>query len=391
MRTRIPGGPLRRPWRKVAPVASALLVSTLALHSTGYRLAAAATATTTSPIPGSVPAPTASAATMTCGGDRPGAVGPAASSLPSQPLTTFASPSGGVNEFAAGDGYVDTINSAAIDVYDTSGVQLHSFPPPANIVDAQSPSGTGTVGLSGLLQMVVGPDGTIYLASHYAQVVDALSPTGALLWSANNNKAPDGIFPLSSGGTFALGVSYAQQPGSSVVYSSSGHVTGSAALVDSGGYVTQTASGSLLYANNGYVQTWDANGQTLMSTYGSSQTGGQGQHKGGPFQFFYTGQAVLGTGGNIYAADPLNTLTVTSPSGVLLGATTLGGTLQMEGSGMSLVEGNLIVSVGPAFQPTTATLAEIPLSTVQAYLAAPHPPTGALGWGAGLSTPVTGN
>ena len=371
--------------RNIAPAVVVVLASTLAVPASGHQAS-------TETIPGSVAAPTPAAATPTCGGAQPGSSGPASNSLPAQPLTTFASPAGGVKDFASGDGYVDTINSEAIDVYNTSGTELHSFPPPSNIVGAQDPS--GTVGLHGLLQMVVGPDGTIYLGSHYAQVIDAISPTGTLLWSIDNSEAPNGMFPLTFDGSFALGVTYALSHASSVVYSSSGKPVGSAALVDNGvggGYVTQAPAGSLLYGSNGYVQTWSADGQTLERSFGSSHVEGQGQHKGGPFQFFYQGQAVLGPDGNIYASDPLSTLTVTSPAGILLGATTLGGHLDLEGATMDLVGSDLLVSLGPAFNDTNATLAEIPLSTVQDYLAAPHPPTGALGWGAGLSTPVTAN
>ncbi len=105
---------------------------------------------------------------------------------------------------------------------------------------------------------------------------------------------------------------------------------------------------------------------------------------------YYQGQAAAGAKGVIYTADPLRTIEATSSDGVLEGSTTLGKTLSLAGSNFYLIDGNLYFEGGIPFSRDN-NVSEVPLATLEDYLAAPQAPLDTLGWGAGLDTPVQGN
>ncbi len=195
---------------------------------------------------------------------------------------------------------------------------------------------------------------------------------------------------MPSGSGYTLAVSVRQDDSHSSLLSTSGSVTGAFPLVDNAGFVTNEANGDFLYAARGVVDTYDPSGAHLLSSFGSSQIEGVGLHTGGPYQFYYQGQAVAGPNGVIYSADPLRTIEATSQDGVLEGSTTLGGTLSVAGSNIYLEGGNFYLEGGTPFSRDN-NVSEVPLSTLEAYLAAPQAPLDTLGWGAGLDTPEQGN
>ena len=129
----------------------------------------------------------------------------------------------------------------------------------------------------------------------------------------------------------------------------------------------------------------------MLSQFGSEFSGG---YTGGPYSFSMSGQAALGNDGNIYTTDGPSTIEQTAPNGLLISTTSLGGALTGNDSvagDMFLVGGNLYLLTSGAFDPASGTVTRVPLSTVEEFLGSPQSPVNALGWGAGLETPVAGN
>ena len=131
-------------------------------------------------------------------------------------------------------------------------------------------------------------------------------------------------------------------------------------------------------------------GGILLHEFGAELDEGQDARTGGPYQFYYPGQAAVGPGGVIYTADPLTTMVVSSPTGLLQAATNLGGHLTMSGGRLFIVGGDAYFEGGTPFSSAT-TVSSVSLATLGAYLAPPQGPLDALGWGAGVSTPAAGN
>ncbi len=332
-------------------------------------------------ISGSVAAPTASQVSPICQAPDPSAnLGPTPN-LPQNPISTVATPSGGVATFTATSSgiYVDTGSTLVVD--SLSGVEEHVISLPSAFVSQGD----------GYSQPVVGPNGNVYVASYFGQMVDKFSPDGTLLWSIDPQGGnPTGIFGVNGPSGFSLAVSMTQDPTASTLVDQQGHTVGTFPLVDNG-YVTQEPNGDFLSSGNGYVQTYDPTGTRLLSEFGSPSTLGANARTGSGTAFYYPGQAVAGSDGTVYAADPLSTLTVTSPQGYLEGTTGLGGALHFGTWGLALVGTTLYFASGPPFDSSADTISSVSLATVDAYVTSTHSPRNTLGWGAGLSTPATGN
>ncbi len=334
-------------------------------------------------IAGSPAAPTASEVSPVCTTTTPStSLGPA-TALPTHPTATVVTPTGGVSSFAATatNLYVDT--GGQLVTYTLSGAKVSSFALPAHFA--------GSADMA--YQPVVDPSGNIYLSSYYGAAVGKFSPGGTLLWSVDPSGGnPTAIFGTGSGTSFTVAVSILQNTASSLFLDpSTGAVTGTFPLVvGMNDYVTQEAGGNLLHSANGYVETLDPTGKVL-ATFGARHIEGNGQRTGSGTQFYYPAQAVQGPDGTVYTADPLHSMEATSPTGVLKGTTTLGGTLNFGGWGFFLVGSTLYYQSGPPFNGAADSISSIPLATAQAYLSSAQAPTDSLGWGAGLVTPATGN
>ena len=377
----------RTPLRKVrgtVPPTNVLVVLAVALLAVFGTLTAVAwtgsgATSTASQIPGSPAAPTAAEITPVCQTTTPAAsLGPM-TSLPANPVSKVVAPTGGVVEFAttATALYVDTGTNLV--TYSLSGVQQGSFALPAKL--------TG----NSVTALVVDPSGDIYLGSYYGALVDKFSASGAVLWSVDPQSGnPTGLYSVGTGAAFQVMVSIVQDTkGSLVLAPATGAVSGTFPLVDNG-YVTQESGGNLLYSANGYVETVSPTGKVL-ATFGSAHIEGTGARTGAGTQFYYPGQSVQGPDGTIYSADPLATVTATSPGGFLKGTTTLGGGLAFGGWGFQLVGSTFYYQSGPPFSSGSDAISSFSLATLQAYLAAIQAPTNSLGWGAGLTTAATGN
>jgi len=331
---------------------------------------------------GGVAGPNSSQASPVCdapGGELAKSLGPA-QQLPGNPVQVVATPTGGVQTFSVFRRviYVDT--GSQLITYGLSGGERSSFPLPGGIQNVNEISGP-----------VVGPDGSIYLASYYGRVVDKFSSSGRLLWSRDPSRGnPTGLFSVSSSGRFELAVSITQDDHRSVVLSSSGQQVGTFPLVDDNGYVSSEPDGQLLYSGNGYVETLSQRGR-LLSVFGSGRINGANRHTGGPYQFFFPGQAVLGPGQVIYTADAPGTFEATSVDGFLEHTTNLGGALQIGNGDLQLAEGRLFFQSGPVFNEAGDGISSVSLRTLQQYFSPPEPPLDTLGWGAGIDTPALGN
>ena len=305
-------------------------------------------------------------------------LGPAVS-LPGSPVSTLATPSGGVVNFAATSSAIYVNTGSRLNTYSLSGVLQASFalPPLFTKSHAATP--------------VVDPSGNIYLSSYYGKQVDKFSASGVLLWSVDPSGGnPTGIFSVGTGAGFRIVVSVVQNTRSSVVLDqSTGAQSGTFPLVDNG-FVTQLANGDLLYSANGYVETVGPNGQ-VHSTFGAPHIEGADVHTGSGAQFYYPAQAVQGPDGTIYTADPVSTVEATSPTGLFRSSTTLGGHLTFGGWNFALVGTTFYFQSGPPFNASGDSISEFSLADLQSYLSAPHAPSNKLGWGAGLSTSASGN
>jgi len=359
-------------------------VALVASATVGVSLSGPARATAPAPqIAGSPAAPTASEISPVCTTTTPAtALGPA-TTLPANPTSTVVTPPGGVDNFTATSTnlYVDT--GSQLITYSLSGTQVSSFSLPAHFAGNADE----------VYQPVVDPAGNIYLSSYYGKAVDKFSPSGTLLWSVDPQGGnPTALFSIGSGAGFALVVSTVQSTGSSMVLDpATGAVTGTFPLVVGvGGYVSHESNGNVLYAANGYVETVDPTGKVL-GTFGARNIEGNGQHTGSGTQFYYPGQAVQGPDGTVYTADPLHSMEATSPNGFLKGTSTLGGALSFGGWGLFLVGSTFYYQSGQPFNGSADSISSFPLATAQAFLTAVQAPTNSLGWGAGLSTPATGN
>ena len=327
-------------------------------------------------IAGSPAAPTASEISPVCTApDGTPNLGPEPT-LPADPVHALVTPPGGlVNFTATADGvYVDT--GASLAVYSLSGTEERSFALPSVFPDRDG---------NEISAPVVDPEGNIYLASYYDQVVDKFSPTGQLLWSVDPSQGnPTGLFGVGTGAGFELMVSVVQDSSASQRLDlATGAETGTFPYVDDLGFVTQESDGDLLVTGDGYVRTLAADG-SVLSTFGSSKIEGQGAHTGGGYQIYYPAQAVQGPDGTLYTADPLHTLESTGPQGYLEGTTTLGGDLTFGADNLYLV-GSTVYLEG------SGNVSSVPLATLQAYLGTVQAPDDTLGWGAGLDSSAAGN
>jgi len=358
--------------------ATLVLVASLAVVI-GPRIGGAAS----SQIPGSPAAPTAAETSPQCTTTNPAAVlGPQSSSLPSKPVSTVVTPSGGVTGFTATSSDLYVNNGTQLVTYSLTGARQGAFTLPTSF-------DTGSV----VSQPVVDPSGDIYLASYYAQKVDKFSPGGTLLWSVDPSGGnPTGLFSVGTGGSFQVVASLTQNNSSSdVLNPSTGATTGTFPLVDRiGDFVTEESGGDLLFTGNGYVETVSPTGAAL-ATFGSPNIEGNNLHTGSGAQFFYPAQAVQGADGTIYTADPLYTVEATSPEGILKGSTTLANNLNFGGSGLALVGDTFYFQSGPPFDSAGDAISSFTLDTLNQYLDAIQAPSDKLGWGAGIATPATGN
>ncbi len=334
-------------------------------------------------ITGSVAAPTAAEVDPICTTTTPASVlGPSTASLPSDPVSTLVTPSGGVDGFAAtsSDLYVDT--GTQLITYTLAGAEVDTFPLPSTFGSTDEVS-----------EPVIDPSGDIYLSSYYGTAVDKFSPTGTLLWSVDPQKGnPTGLFSVGTGSGFELVTSIVQDTSSSLVLSTStGASSGTFPVIDQiGDYVTQESGGDLLLTGNGYVETVGPAGQVL-STFGAPNIEGNNEHTGSGSQFYYPAQAVQGPGGTIYTADPLHTMEATSAAGFLQGSTTLNNNLDFGGWGFALENGTFYFQSGQPFDDGADAISTFSLTSVTDYLDAVQAPSDSLGWGAGITTPATAN
>ncbi len=376
--------PPRSRSRLRAVVAASAVVAVVLASPAAVTLTPSTAGATGQALSNSVPAPSASEASPMCTTVEPASVlGPASTTVPTDPVTNVVTPPGGVGSLTATATDLYVVNSgdpATLYEYTLAGAAVTSFALP-----------TGFDSAGEISQPVVDSSGDIYLSSYYGQKVDKFSSSGTLLWSVDPSGGnPTNLFMAGSGAGAQLVVSLVQGS-SSVVLNEATGATGATFPFFSpvGGYVTTEASGNLLASDDGYVETVSAAG-TVLSTFGSSGTAGTGSHTGGPYQFYYTGQADQGSDGTIYTADPLGTVEATSPTGMLEGKTTLGGAISFGTWGMQLEGGAFYFASGPPFDGGGDAISTFSLTTLQTYLGAPAPATDALGWGAGLSTPAAG-
>lgn len=334
-----------------------------------------------------VATPAASSITPSCQLPAPGSeLGPTAS-LPAEATARKISPPGGVGTFRVQAGRVYAVNGNGLWVYGTGGtLQRHITLPPGFERSALD---------SGVSQPVIDPAGDVYLSSYPDKLVIQITPAGRRRTFDPGGGNPTGIFPLHApGGQWQLAVSTAQRRRGSYVYRGVGHPSGSAALRVSGsGFVNPEPGGDLLYADgNGSLQTWDPTANRMLREFGSPRLHGSGYHTGGPFAFFYADEAV-DVDGRVFAADGLSTLTVSTPAGDLLGATSLGQTFEQTSltGDLEAAGGELYAETGPPFDASGNVISVIPISTVNRYVAAHQPSLDTLGWGAGLDTAAAGN
>lgn len=271
-------------------------------------------------------------------------------------------------------------NGSSILEYSLQGSLTSSFPLPRNFARYAS----------GVSAPVVLPSGEIVVSSYYGKAVDGFSPAGAILFSVDPDGGnPTGIFDVDPRGRLWIAVSLRQER-RSILINGDGSRVGAFPLVDDSGFVTLEHNGDLLYAAAGYVTEWNRTAMQVVTRFGSPSLHGMARHTGGPYAFYYQGQAVAGPGGRIYTSDPNNTIEESSRRGVLEAATTLNGALSLAGSNAYLVGRELFLQTGTPFS-SNDQVSVIGLSQLESYLAAPRNPLDTLGWGAGLWTGVRGN
>jgi len=358
------------------------IVALVTAVTVGFGVSNSARATGTPPqIAGSPAAPTASEISPVCTTTTPTSVLGPATTVPAKPTSTVVTPAAGVDNFAATSTDLYVESGSQLVTYTLAGAEVSSFTLPANFA----------IGADQVTQPVIDPAGDIYLASYYGTTVDKFSPTGALLWSVDPQGGnPSSLFGTGTGSAFRVEVTIAQDSAASLTLDpTTGAVSGTFPLVDHG-FVTLESGGDLLYSANGYVETLSPTGQAL-STFGSPQIEGNGVHTGGGHQFYYPAQAVQGSDGTIYTADPLYSMEATAPDGYLQGTTTLGGALDFGGWSFALVGSTFYYQSGAPFNGSADSISSFTLASVQSFLSAAQEPSNTLGWGAGLSSPATGN
>jgi hypothetical protein len=363
---------------------AAIAIAVTAGHPTRQTSQAAPTSASdagpTRAVPGSVQPASNATLTPSCQIASPRTtLGPQAT-LPANPTHTLVSPAGGVVDFAAGPLSLSIETPDHLLLVSRSGTTEHSVILPAALrtteLDVESLATDAT--------------GAIYISSYQNLVVDKFSPSGQLAWSHPLTGHPSGIFAMGRGPSFRLGLTLAGSA-DSILLDATGKPDGTTPLtVGSSSYVTSETNGDLLVAEGGQVRTLGPGGGVLLHEFGADLDEGQDAHTAGPHQFYYQGQAAVGPGGAVYTADPLTTLEINSPSGLLEAATSLGGHLTMSGGRLFIVGGDAYFESGTPFSSAT-TVSSVSLDTLDAYLAPPQPPLDALGWGAGVSTPAAGN
>lgn len=336
-----------------------------------------------STVPGGVSGPALSSVNQVCGVPAPGVtslLGPRRA-LPGDPLTPLVQPAGGLRNFAVSSARLVVNTGSSIMEYSLNGQLTGSFSLPSAFSSFSS----------GVTAPLLLPGGEIVMASYYGKKVDWFSTDGAVLSSVDPDDGnPTGIFEVmdrSRDMDVAVSVRDEQR---SVLLNADGSRIGTFPLVDDSGFVTTEPNGDLLYGAQGYVTEWNPTATKVITEFGSSDLYGRGSHTGGPYHFYYQGQAIAGPDGAIYTTDPNDTIEETSASGLLEAATTLNGSLSLAGSNAYLVGGELYLQTGTPFSDEDG-ISVLSLSDLDSFLAAPKTPLDTLGWGAGLATKVAGN
>ncbi len=317
--------------------------------------------------------------TASCGNPAPASTLGPAPVLPTHPTRALISPAGGIVDFVVGNGriYVESPTELSIDTL--QGTSIGHFSLPADLRST-------ALNVSSL---AVDPQGGIYVSDHQTGVLDKFTPTGRMAW-AKKVDHPAGLFSLGKGATFRIAVTPAGAHTSELL-DTSGQPAGTVPVTTgTDGYVTETANGDLLVSNAGHVEITNPGGTKVLGEFGSQRIEGNDLRTGGPYQFYYPGQAVQEAGGAIVTADPLTTFEASSSTGVLQATTTLGGHLALAGGYLYEAGSGLYFETGSAFTSSTS-VSTMSRTTLDTYLKAPHPAIDRLGWGAGLSTPAAGN
>ena len=330
---------------------------------------------------GGIPAPSASAVTPTCGlPDAATSLGPAPT-LPTDPVTVVAG-TFTVYGFDVTSQNIYVFNGTDIDIYTLTGTSVSSFQLPAAFTGSIAGADSGPF---------VDPSGNIWMGSYYGDEIAEFSATGQVIWSSSAYPNSN-LFAFTSPSGYRLGITRAGGSTTQLL-DDSGMDAGTLPIVLHG-LVSQDPSGNLLVSSAGYVSAYNLSGNLLWK-YGSSLTAGAGSYAGGPYHFYYQGEALEPVaGGPVYTLDPLSTIEETSTEGYLEATTTLNSALHMSGGEAFLVNGTLYFPGGAPFS-SDENISSISFSTLQQYLAS-SPPAGSLGWGAGITSGspgarVTGN
>ncbi len=236
--------------------------------------------------------------------------------------------------------------------------------------------------------MVVDPDGNLYLAKYPATLVK-LTPTGQVLWSreAAVTQEIDGVFATGTGSSLRIGVVGRGEPGSAL-FDLSGSPTARSQIT--GTSFSPAPDGGLVTTDGRYVRRYDGTG-SLVSTFGDARTGNDPAPTGGPHHFYQQGGAVVLGDGTTYVADATRGIAVTSSEGFHRGTVpdeALG--FLTERSALAVSGERLYFAAGGRFN-ANQHVAWISLADLAVLGAWPKAPASVLGYGAGLTTGVTGN
>lgn len=377
----------RLPRRPGALLATGLLAATCVAGAWSFGTPVAGASAPLPPVrssvPGSVPGPPLSSVDPVCGVPGPGTttlLGPRRE-LPANPLTPLVQPVGGLRNFAVSSAGIVVNTGSTIMEYSLSGQLTGSFSLPSAFSNFTS----------GVTAPLLLPGGEIVLASYYGKTVDGFSPGGTVLFSVDPDGGnPTGAFEVMNPSRHVRLAVSLRDARKSVLLEANGSRIGTFPLVDDSGFVTTEPNGDLLYGAGGFVTEWNPTATKVITRFGSSELRGRDSHTGGPYGFYYQGQAVAGPDGAIYTIDPNDTIEKTSATGLLEAATTLNGSLSLAGSNAYLVGGDLFLQTGTPFSDEDG-ISVLSLSDLDSFLAAPKTPLDTLGWGAGLATKVAAN